>query len=176
MPIAPDARIGGIYFPDFLTSKRQWLGYKLGSPDSKGKISKIPFYISGVKRSGAQGSQFDLDRLSTFEDAFRAWEDKKFDGIGFAILKGDGVSCIDIDAGIDDQLKADILQKIQSYTEISVSGKGLHVWVQYDAQTMKDNKIHLEFFSSSQFIAMTGKTIGLHRDVLPLSDEKTTFL
>ena len=55
-----------------------------------------------------------------------------YDGIGY-VFNSDGLIGIDLDAGFDDgflsPLAADIISHCESYTEKSISGRGVHILV-----------------------------------------------
>lgn len=180
----------GVFFPDFLKERRQWLVYALGKvPNKKGKLNKYPFWAKSLSpRSGVQGGDHDLANLVTFDEAFAVLNSGAsvntregllpITGLGFALYEGNGVTCIDIDKTCPDELRNEIITRCDSFTEKSISGTGLHVWVQYDCKTFKNNEqgIDLEIFSSGQFIAVTGDIQTDVLDVKPLSDDNFNWL
>lgn len=163
-------------YPEFLKAKRRWLLFKLGAKDARGKQPKYPYYLNGTMRKGTQGSVEDLNNLCSFDEAITALSQGKGHGIGYAIISGDGVTCIDIDYNCPEEIKSEILSKFPSYTEKSVSGKGLHIWLQHDCQTVKDNGLGVEVFGSSQFVAMTGDIQGEITDAIRPTEESFDWL
>ncbi|MEG2273240.1 MAG: plasmid replication protein, CyRepA1 family, partial [Acinetobacter sp.] len=163
-------------YPEFLKAKRRWLLFKLGAKDARGKQPKYPHYLNGTMRKGTQGSVEDLNNLCSFDEAIAALSQGKGHGIGYAIISGDGVTCIDIDYNCPEEIKSEILSKFPSYTEKSVSGKGLHIWLQHDCQTVKDNGLGVEVFGSSQFVAMTGDIQGEITDAIRPTEESFDWL
>lgn len=163
-------------YPEFLKAKRRWLLFKLGAKDARGKQPKYPYYLNGTMRKGTQGSVEDLNNLCSFDEAITALLQGKGHGIGYAIISGDGVTCIDIDYNCPEEIKSEILSKFPSYTEKSVSGKGLHIWLQHDCQTVKDNGLGVEVFGSSQFVAMTGDIQGEITDAIRPTEESFDWL
>ena len=163
-------------YPDFLKTKKRWLLFRLGQPDARGKQPKYPYYSSGTMRKGQQGSEDDLNRLCSFDEALAGVKSGRFDGIGYAIITGDGVACIDIDYNCPEDTKAEIVKRFPSYTEKSLSGKGLHIWLNRDCKTFKDNGLGVEVFGSSQFVAMTGDIQTEITDAIPANDEAFVWL
>ena len=163
-------------YPEFLKAKRRWLLFKLGTKDARGKQPKYPYYLNGTMRKGGQGSEADLKNLCSFDEAITAFSQGKGHGIGYAIISGDGVTCIDIDYNCPEEIKSEILSKFPSYTEKSVSGKGLHIWLQHDCKTVKDNGLGVEVFGSSQFVAMTGNIQGEITDAIRPTEESFDWL
>ena len=163
-------------YPEFLKAKRRWLLFKLGTKDARGKQPKYPYYLNGTMRKGGQGSEADLKNLCSFDEAITAFSQGKGHGIGYAIISGDGVTCIDIDYNCPEEIKSEILSKFPSYAEKSVSGKGLHIWLQHDCKTVKDNGLGVEVFGSSQFVAMTGNIQGEITDAIRPTEESFDWL
>lgn len=88
------------------------------------------------------------------------------DGLGF-VLNGDGIVCIDLDHCIvDGQVNAEAQALLDSlpetYSEISPSGNGLHVWgyAKMDSgRRFTRNGLSVEIYPSGRYITMTGKAL-----------------
>jgi len=148
--------------PRAMRERPQWLLWRFIGDERGGKPRKVPFYVSGRKRRGAQGDKADRAELQTFDIALTHLARGHYDGLGFAFLPGDGLIGIDIDGAIDDDgVVSDRCQAIvdacASYTELSPSGRGVHIIVAGETSTFKDNSIGLEVFCGSQFFTCTGK-------------------
>lgn len=154
----------------------QWLLWRFIADERGGKPRKVPFYVSGRKRRGAQGDEADRRELQSFDIAVTHLARGHYDGLGFAFLPGDGLIGIDIDGAIDDDgVVSDrcrsIIEACSSYTELSPSGKGVHIIVQGETKSFKDNGIGLEVFCGSQFFTCTGRRWdGTPEDVVPLAE------
>lgn len=154
--------------PD-LAARPQWLMWRYEPPEKPtSKPRKMPYYASGKKRTGGQGSAPDRSALVTYEVAATAAAKRGFDGVGFAFLPGDGLVGIDLDGMIDSDSGeiaprcAEIIQACASYTEWSPSGKGVHIictadGISQDDVTLKSNKIGVEVFSGRQYFTFTGR-------------------
>jgi len=102
------------------------------------KFDKVPFYPSGQRRSGAQGSETDKARLGTFEEAFSAFkENERYAGLGLAMLPGWALVAFDGDGCLNEagEIDADV-QRLTSgtYTEVSPSGKGIRAFLRVRTQ------------------------------------------
>lgn len=162
--------------PQAMRQLKQWLLWRFEKYEGDKKPRKVPYYLSGRKRKGAQGSEEDRAELCSFDQAVQALERRHWDGVGFAFLPGDGLIGIDIDGAIDvdsgevSQRCQDIIAACASYTEWSPSGRGVHIIVAGESETFKDNRIGLEVFCGRQFFTCTGRRWeGTPDEVQPLA-------
>lgn len=162
--------------PDAMRALPHWLLWKLEPGEKKPK--KMPYYLSGKRRTGEQGSEKDRAALVSFEAAVVALESGRCSGVGFAFLPGDGLIGIDIDAAIDletgevSERAQAIIARCASYTEYSPSRRGVHIIVAGVSETFKSNDIGLEVFCGRQFFTVTGEPYpGGAPQVAPI-DEK----
>lgn len=148
-------------FPTELINRKQWLLWKFEKHENEKKPRKVPYYANGQRRAGKQGEQSDLNNLTTYSQASSVLEFGDYDGLGFAFLPNDGLIGIDIDdkADRDPDLAKKIITGLNSYTELSPSGKGHHIFVLGNTKTFKDNNIGIEVFCNSQFFTMTGNHV-----------------
>lgn len=84
------------------------------------------------------------------------------DGLGFAL--GDGIGCIDLDHCVDDGVLADwaaaILDRLPAtYTEVSPSGHGLHIWGRIPERPGR-RVGNVEVYSAGRYITVTGNRWG----------------
>lgn len=164
--------------PPELAVRQQWLLWKFEFKDEKAvKPGKIPYYVSGGRRTGGQGEDRDRSRLATLALVRRAFDKGGWHGIGFGFLPDDGLIGIDIDGAIDQQTGnvtercAAIIASCASYTEYSPSGKGVHIIVQGNTHTNKCNEIGLEMFCAKQFFTFTANRYpDTPESVNPLDD------
>ncbi len=162
--------------PALMRERQQWLMWRFEpNAERPDKPKKMPYYADGTRRKGTQGSDRDRARLVDLEAACEALLNGRFEGVGFAFLPGDGLIGIDIDGAIDAdtgevsaRCKA-IVDACASYTEVSPSGKGVHIIVAGDTLTDKDNSIGLEVFCGRQYFTCTGRPwAGAPSDVRPI--------
>ncbi len=161
-----------------LAQRAQWLlwRYEPGETPEK-KPRKMPYYASGARRFGDQGSEKDRAALVGYAAASAAAVKGGFDGVGFAFLPGDGLIGIDLDGMIDPdtgEISArcgEIIKACASYTELSPSGKGVHIICAGETETFKSNKVGIEVFCGRQYFTFTAKPWpGSLGEVMPLSE------
>ena len=98
---------------------------------------------------------------ATFDEAVAAVRNGWYDYIGF-VFNDNGIVGIDIDDGCDSEgrvtpLVRDIVGKCTSYTELSKSGRGYHIFVKGDIPFKgKNNLAGVEMYKTARFFIMTG--------------------
>ena len=134
-----------------------------------GEKTKVPYMLNGKKASSAKASTW-----VTYEEAITALPESEMDGIGFVINAACGLTCIDIDDPF--KLKADgtpkfnnpavlleqqkqIAASFDTYTEVSPSGRGVHIWVKGKTPTGRD-KFSIGLYPSGRFMTMTGQVFN----------------
>lgn len=118
--------------PEALTSLKQWVVWKAVPKkrrDGSIKITKIPYNpVTKHQASTAKASSW-----GTFQQAVETYQlDSEFAGIGFVFSTHDDLVGIDLDACFEEDgtLKPEAenaVNLVDSYTELSPSGKGLHI-------------------------------------------------
>ncbi|WKY46533.1 AAA family ATPase [Eubacteriaceae bacterium ES3] len=110
-------------------------------------------------------------------------QDCKYDGLGFE-FNDNGIVGVDLDhvlndLGIPTTEALDIIKRLDSYTEISPSGTGLHIFVYGDIpQNRKSPEKGIELYKNKRYFTMTGNVFGelkpiQHREegIMALYDE-----
>lgn len=139
--------------PQELRDLKQWILWRYEDKGAK-KPTKVPYSINGHP-----ASVDDFKTWSNFDEAFNAFQLGGYDGIGFVFTDNDPYSFIDLDdcegnqADLDRQIK--IHQEFDSYSEISPSGKGLHIIVKGRLPQGR-RRAHIEVYSSLRYATMTG--------------------
>lgn len=112
-------------------------------------------------RTGRAASATDLKTWGSFEDALKLVERRKAHGVAFAT--GDYISAIDMDwKGLPHapDWAEKIIEQMNSYTEISPSGQGVHIFLIGQASKGGRKKQldggSLEIYSRHRFIRVTG--------------------
>lgn len=132
------------------------------------KGGKIPYN----PRTGYKAQSNNLNSFTPFKTASKAVYDGRYNGVGIGIFYG--ISAIDIDHclndGIISDMATDIIQRMNSYTEISPSGNGIRIiFKAQDFQYNKDlyyihnQKLGLEIYVSgvtNKFVTITGNVIN----------------
>ena len=123
----PTLNVEGI--PESLRELPQWVGWTFG--ERNGKPTKIPINA----RTGTYASTTDPSTWSTFEAALARYQnDDQVAGIGFVFTKDAGIVGIDLDhcrnpdGGELEPWARIIVQGVDTFTEVSQSGTGLHLY------------------------------------------------
>lgn len=156
--------------PAELTSKKQWVVWKAVPKKNKpGQFTKVP-YSPTTKRKASSTNPIDW---STFEDAVEAFSfSTDFTGIGFVFSAGDDLIGIDLDHCFDDKgeltpTAASAVRLMDSYTEKSPSGNGLHIICRgrLPGEGHCDNKNGREMYQQGRFFTITAETVDGRTDV-----------
>jgi putative DNA primase/helicase len=140
--------------PGELRPLDQWVNWHY--EERAGKATKVPMRVDGQGRA----STTDPETWGSFEEALAAVE--RFDGIGFVFGMDDAYTGVDIDRcgkdnGLLDPEAASLVLLLDSYTEWSPSGQGVHVILKGTVDgTAGRRKGRFEMYSHGRYFAMTG--------------------
>jgi len=150
--------------PEELRALPQWLVWRLEKQkDKNGKINwtKVP-YVPGTSH---KASSIEPDDWVAFDVAYDAYVRRLrgVDGIGFVFTVSDPYCGIDIDAK-NAPLPADaqdIVELVDSYTELSPGGRGLHIIARGKIPGDRGRRTGpYEMYDHARFFSMTGEVIG----------------
>ena len=149
-------------FPQELTALRQWICWRL-EPDPKGeKPRKVPY----DPKTGRKASSTNPETWATLPEAMRAQTKYLFTGVGFVFTEAGGIVGVDIDHcrnedGTFTEAAQAILDKYPSYTEISPSGAGLHIFYRgvMPGKGNKNSATGVEMYASARYFTMTGNRL-----------------
>ena len=140
----------------------QWVCYQNQWNEKKQKNSKIP--KNPATGYGAKAN--DPTTWATYAAAVDAARRFNFDGVGFEFAAGymgiDLDNVIDADGNIT-AIAAEIVATLDSYTEYSPSGKGLHILCKCPGAKdigSRNDAIGLEMYNNGRFFTVTGKPYG----------------
>jgi hypothetical protein len=152
--------------PETLHAIPHWMGTRY-ERRKDGKIDKPPYrVVSGLPVIKADKT--NPENWTTFEEAWGAYERSEVDAIGFVFSKDDSFFVVDCDHVIDRDTGeihpavGEVIHALNSYTEISCSGTGVHV-IGHGAKPeyagCKSNKLgfDIEIYDSARFVVMTGQ-------------------
>jgi hypothetical protein len=127
----------------------------------EGKPTKVPYQTF---RPALKAKSTDPTTWAPFADTVQAFAELRDDdtiaGVGVVLTREAGISCIDLDRviaedGTLDPRATTIVERCDSWTEISPSGTGLHVFVRGTVpRALKADQI--EVYSEARYIAITG--------------------
>ncbi|APC08286.1 AAA family ATPase [Neomoorella thermoacetica] len=145
--------------PNELKALQQWVVWRYEERD--GKPTKPPY----DPQTGRHASVSDPNTWASFDEALATCEGGDYDGIGLALTETDDLIGIDLDhcvnpetGEITDQVM-EIIEKINSYTEISPSGVGIRIIAKVSNKTSlpEGRKAgNVEFYTSSRYLTLTG--------------------
>lgn len=181
--IMPEVR--AIQVPAPLRELPGWCLWRYEQFEGEAKPRKIPYYHSGARRRGRQGSPEDRDQLTSFVVAREAAARRGFDGVGLALLPEWGIVALDFDRVVapDGSLPPLVEQlAATTYAEYSPSGLGIRAFVRGDLGNHKSASAPgedwgVETFSSSGFVTITGNIlegvdlIGHQDTIAPVSED-----
>jgi putative DNA primase/helicase len=152
--------------PEGLRALPQWMGTRF-ERRKDGKTDKPPYrVVSGLPV--VKADKTNPENWTTFEAAWGAYERGEVDAIGFVFSKDDSFFVVDFDGVIDCDTgeiypaAAEVIHALNSYTELSCSGTGVHVighGSKPEYAGCKSNKLgfDLEIYDSARFVLMTGE-------------------
>lgn len=150
--------------PDGLKIRPQWVNWRYARRNDKGEWTKHPYN----PRTGLKASSTDLLTWSAFDEVMEAYRGgaRSYDGIGFVLCSGDPLTGIDLDGCRDPESgemalwAAEIVRYFDSYTELSPSGKGVHILVKGKAPASL-KRPGLEMYSAERYLTVTGHAVEL---------------
>lgn len=147
--------------PDELKKLNQWVCWNKEIRD--GKETKIP-YIANKKPS--ETTKASVDNPETWSSyGITLVSAKLHKGIGFVFTKDDPYCFIDLDHCVDENGIIEpesqrIIDILNSYTEISQSGLGIHIIVKAERPDGAGNrKGNFEIYTQGRYCAMTGNVL-----------------
>lgn len=162
--------------PQEMLERPNWVIVRTRKNEEKNKQDK--FLISPVT-----GKFAEIDNPETWTDFETACKYARENGgktLAYALDGKDKICCIDMDRCLDGYGKiteagAEVRRASgKTYSEISVSGNGMHVFGKMEDMNLRaySNDGTLEFYRKSHFITMTGNSFGtrelLNFDELPI--------
>lgn len=149
--------------PDGPKQRVHWVPWRLEIRNKK--PTKVP-YVAGTSR---RASSTDPTTWSSFSHALASYERGEADGIGYVLTEDDGYVVIDLDhmvsGGELSPTAHNIVGQFNSYTELSPSGTGVHIWIKgaLPEGVGGRRKGPIEVYQSGRFITVTGHTLGDQR-------------
>ncbi|MDS0476815.1 hypothetical protein [Natrinema sp. 1APR25-10V2] len=148
------------YVPDALQDEDQWVCWRTETRD--GTTTKVPVEPGTGCYARVSAPETWRDYRTTREYARQTDE---VDGIGFVFTAADpyaGVdldTCRDADTGAVENWVTDVLQRLDSYTEVSPSGTGFHVIVEGTVPGGGNRSNGLELYDRDRYFTVTGDRV-----------------
>ena len=177
------------HIPLELQSLKQWSLWCWGQDPEKTKRTKVPKFWGPHGLTSAKSN--DPETWSTFEETKARYLNtpEAFGGIMLALTPQDPFIFVDLDNAVDkkDGIKPwarEIIDQLRSYTELSVSGTGVHIigrgnkdkkWTKSGhakskvcRTTYQDGEV--EVYDEKRFVIFTGQIVLPER---PITDSQT---
>ena len=143
-------------FPRWVLRKRE---------ERNGKPTKIPYQILGQRASAT-------DQSTWVDYATAAVNHAEFDGVGCVIAAPyvgiDLDKCRNPENGQIEPWAQAVIQEINSYTELSPSRQGVHIWVKGNLPAGGNRRGRVEMYSGNRYFTVT----GLHLEGTPTTIEE----
>lgn len=138
--------------PEELKERRQWVGWN---------STKFPVNV----RTGDKAEVDNPETWCTYEEVREAVISGKYKGAGFVLTKDDPYTIIDLDHVIDPATNVielwaqKVIELMDSYTEISQSGTGIHIIIKGKklGDKCKGRNGQVEIYDHSRYFALTGR-------------------
>lgn len=152
--------------PNELKQMPRWIGYRVENIANSTKKTKKPYNAL----NGSLASTRDDLTWTSFNLALKGCIKFNFDGLGFVL--GDGIFGVDLDNHINEEgnyelseeefnaLTQEFLTTLNSYSEYSQSGNGIHIICKGKLPEGACRKGNVEMYDNARFFAMTGKAIN----------------
>jgi putative DNA primase/helicase len=108
---------------------RRWVCWR--TEERSGKPTKVPYSPLTGKRASSTGSE----TWASHQEAVKSCREHGYNGIGITFTTEDDLcgvdldGCLDPETGVIEGWAQEVIEELDSYTEISPSGRGVHVLV-----------------------------------------------
>lgn len=154
--------------PNEMKNLKRWVLWK--KMERGGKTTKIP--LNAFDSKGAKSN--DESTWATFDEACEALSKFHSDGLGFML--GGGYFGVDIDHALDNrELIGEFVSSLNSYTEISQSGEGIHIICKGVLPSGQRRKGNIEMYDNARFFALTGNIYENRTDLADRTEEIKTL-
>jgi putative DNA primase/helicase len=150
----------GTNFPGELGEHDQWLLWRWGK-DRAGKPTKLPVN----PHTGELASSTNLATWGSYEVAVAACDIFGYPGIGFVFRSDDPYCGVDLDdcrdpeTGEIEEWATKIINALDSYSEVSPSGEGVHIIVKGTLPPGGRKRGRFECYDSGRFFTVTGERL-----------------
>ncbi len=139
-----------------LQELRQWVCWEWEQRD--GKATKVPFSPHEPRRAKSD----DPTTWGTLTEARQSARERDYEGVGFVFTAEDPFCGVDLDAVLNpetgevEEWAMEIVRELDSYTEISPSGNGLHIILRAELPAGGNRKGRIEIYDRGRFFTVTG--------------------
>jgi putative DNA primase/helicase len=146
--------------PQELKDYPNWTLWRIEPPEKEGaKPRKVPYQVNGK-----EAKSNDPNTWTTFDAVVKAMDTGKYDGVGFQFGNSpfcgyDHDNCV-IDGAVTPEAY-EVIQKLNSYTELSQSGTGIHIIIEASkiGEKCKNTSTGQEMYDTGRGFWITGKRV-----------------
>lgn len=144
--------------PEELRQLNRWVCWRIIQRD--GKPTKVPVNPS----TGGQAMSNYSSTWGAYQQAVSSVDKYNCQGIGF-MFNGDGLLGVDLDHGRNPQTgeleiwASDIINELDSYTEVSQSGSGIHILCYGKLPSGRRRHGTVEMYETGRYFVMTGNVL-----------------
>lgn len=159
--------------PEELKQLPNWICWSAVYDETRGKIKKLP--VNPLTGGNAQSN--NPSTWTDFETAVKASE--HYSGIGF-MFGGCDYFGVDIDSvgeeiaayksGDSENIVSEFIYDLQSYTELSQSGKGIHIICKGRLPKGGRRKGNVEMYETGRFFVMTGTPCSEYTEIVDCTE------
>lgn len=160
--------------PQALKDVSQWVLWRAEPSEKKsGALDKVPYRVN---QPGVHASSTNAATWADYERAHEIYStiQPPVDGLMFACGNGIGAididGCINLETGEIDKSALEIIAAVDSYTEKSVSGRGIRIFARLpEAKGCRGHNV--EIYTTKRFMTVTGQHVpGTPLDVFDRSE------
>ena len=159
---AAEAGLDADAVPANLRESDNWVCWR--TEDRDGDATKVPVDPS----TGGFASTTDPDTWTSFDRARAYHADPNTDtnGVGFVFTSGGTVAGVDLDkcrdlaTGQPTDMARDVIDRLDSYAEVSPSGTGYHVYVHGFVPDGGNRRGGVEMYDDARFFTVTGNHVN----------------
>jgi hypothetical protein len=150
----------------------QWLCWRIEERD--GRPTKVPYDPS----TGEKAESTNPKTWTSYEKAVSVCKDHGYEGIGFVFTPEDDLCGVDLDKCLDPETgeiegwAREVIDELDSYTEISPSEMGVHIFVRAELPAGRNRKGRFEAYDRGRYFTVTGKHLpGLPQTIESRQEE-----
>ena len=161
--------------PEEMKNTPRWVLYSMFVNSYSKRTEKLPKTVNGKMADITRP-----DTWSTYEQAYcvLSRSDGEYAGLGFVL--GDGIFGIDLDHVIDGEgniepWAEEIVRRMDSYTEISPSGSGIHIFAKGKIPSRDRRNGSIEMYDDKRYFTVTGNCLGEARPLAERTREASAI-
>lgn len=161
--------------PQALIERNQWVAWRSKKKEN-GKTSKMPI----DPHTGLAAKTNDPSTWGSLDQAVACSKENNLAGIGFVFSSNDPFVGIDLDDCLDPNTKRlhpwaeEVVRTFDSYTEITPSGKGVHILVKGVLPGSGKKVGDREIYDRSRFFTVTGNIMNGSRQTIEQRQQAVT--